>query len=540
MSNYIENITNVQLNPNTYTRTDINTINLRNIPWVNDSMYCAFDNCVNLTTVSNIEQNVVNFHKTFSECYNLISVSDFPNSCDGQLTNTFRNCRNLLASPTLPSNSTMLGGTMDHTFLGCTVITDAPIIPSWVNYLTGTFIECRSLVNVPTIPNSVISMDNTFSHCTSLVNSPVIPDSVQNLASCFSSCTSLVNAPIIPNSVTNVEGTFSGCTSLVNAPVIPDSVTSLVETFKSCTNLTNLPNVSNNITNVVEAFRNCTSLTGNIYFNSNQITNAIDCFKDTNLTKNVYIPYYNLYTNNTNSNTRGAFINASYDENGTTDGVYLKNLTPTLRLNVIPADATIELEVNENTIFASGIAVPYNTVVNWSVSALHYVSQNSSQLIENEDITLNIELSRIQYAFTVNPIPSDATVKLESTGHTTVEGTGIQTIYVYENESVTYTVYKSTYTVETDTITNINDNISLEVELQPEWLFNIDEYIEATLTEYINNNQPNVVVPDIVYGEPEYTIANAGLVAEEITEINSAGLVSDSNLEESSDAGEIH
>jgi hypothetical protein len=57
---------------------------------------------------------------------------------------------------------------------------------------------------------------------------------------------------------------------------------------------------------------------------SNRITNAYNCFNETTLRKNVYIPF--TYENGVNTETYNAFINAGYDKNGTTNGVYLKDI----------------------------------------------------------------------------------------------------------------------------------------------------------------------------------------------------------------------
>lgn len=503
MTSYINDITNVQLNPNTYTNTIVGTVDLRNVPWVNNSMNSAFAECVNLTGVVNIESNVISFNNTFSECHSLLTVNSLPNNCDSELTNTFRNCTSLINAPVLPTNCTNLTGTMNYTFAGCANLVNAPVIPSWVSHMNSTFMECISLTDAPTIPNSVTNMIGTFSYCASLVNVPSIPNSVQTLAYCFSACQSLTDAPIIPNSVTNLTSTFAGCSNLVNAPIISDSITYLTETFRSCSNLVNAPTIPVFVESLIETFRNCINLTGNIIINSNIITNITNCFADTSISKNVYIPYYSLYTDKINTITHDTFVAYDYDENGTKDGVYLKNLTPVFSINTT---SNIELEADGNILHTANIAVPQNTVVNWTVSAQDYITQTGTQIVNTEDVTLDIELEKIHYRLTVTPDPIDSTVKLESPGYTTVEGVGIQYIDIDINDPVTYTVSKTGYATESYTIASMIEDQSIEVKLNQDYMFNADEDYEATLLQYMNHSVNNVTVPDIVYGKPTVSL----------------------------------
>ena len=507
MPNYIYDITNVQLNPNTYTNTVIQRLNLRNTPWVDNNMVNAFSNCINVISISNIEQNVVHLAGAFSECSNLTTITALPDTCDGVLTDTFRNCRNLRVAPALPSNCTNLRGILDQTFVGCSNLTVAPVIPNWVSHLSSTFVECRSLTTIPSIPNSVISMDTTFSYCTSLTDAPTIPSSVTTIASCFAACSNLVNIPTLPNSITNMQGTFSGCSSLSNIPELPVEVINLSDTFKACTNLTNIAVNSQNIVNLYQTFSGCTNLT-DAYIYSNQIANATNTFANRSNSINVYIPYYNLYSTKENSITRNTFETTGYDEQGTLDNVYLKNLTPALTINPIPSTATVQLECDGISSVGSSLAVPFNSIVNWSVQAENYVTRTGSQSITTNDVILDITLDEVTYTVTVIPTPSDATVTLES-GSQIVSGTGTQVISVTVGSSVTYTVSKEGYTSQSDIVAVDNDTIlTIEIiEEVDEWEFTIDQEDLATLVAY-TGTRANVVVPDIVQGTPTplYTI----------------------------------
>lgn len=141
-----------------------------------------------------------------------------------------------------------------------------------------------------------------------------IPNGITDMGQAFRSCQRLANAPIIPSSVTTLRGAFSFCT-FVSAPVIPNSVKDMGYAFSDCANLVNAPVIPNSVTDMVQSFRSCTNLKGNIVIKSNCINNTsmADCFKNTTLPKNVYIPYTGY---NATANTRNAAFNSSYGING--------------------------------------------------------------------------------------------------------------------------------------------------------------------------------------------------------------------------------
>lgn len=120
--------------------TTITSVDLGGVPWTNNAMHSAFDKCYNLTTVTNINNSIVN------------------------LCNTFVQCRNLV---------------------------NAPIIPNSVTDMSSTFSQCRNLVNVPVIPNSVTNTYRTFYYCSNLVNAPIIPNSVTYMLATFEGCSNL-------------------------------------------------------------------------------------------------------------------------------------------------------------------------------------------------------------------------------------------------------------------------------------------------------------------------------------------------------------
>lgn len=142
--------------------------------------------------------------------------------------------------------------------------------------------------------------NNTDIISVDLNNCNVVNDSLVNA---FNGCSNLDSVYNINNNVYNIWSAFNSCTYLVNAPIIPNSVNTMWRTFD-----------------------NSYKLTGDIIIHSNQITNAIDCFNNTSLDKNVYIPF--TYQNGDNTLTYNSFINAGYgtDPSNRVNGVCLYDL----------------------------------------------------------------------------------------------------------------------------------------------------------------------------------------------------------------------
>ena len=72
-------------------------------------------------------------------------------------------------------------------------------------------------------------------------------------------------------------------------------------------------------------FFNCTNLSSRIYILSQNIANAVNCFYNTSLPKDVYIPY--TYSNGTYTKTYNSFNSAGYF--GGINGVTMHDLNAT-------------------------------------------------------------------------------------------------------------------------------------------------------------------------------------------------------------------
>ena len=282
-----------------YRNSYVKSVDLANVPFVNNDMSFAFNYCRNLIEVKNINPNTVNMAYSFNGCYNLTSIPDIPanatnmvnafaycNKMTGEVNipsgvtnmyNAFYNCTNITSVKNLGSgnlrsafyNCTNITSVCDipegvtslyNTFANCSRLKTAPNLPSTLTLMVDTFNGCSNLLYVSDIPNNVTNMQNTFQNCIRLINAPKLSSSVQQLESTFANCYSLVNAPVIPNTVVDMNRTFTNCRSMQNAPVIPNSVTNMYSTFSSCYNLTNVGNLSTNLQYMSSCFYNCQNL----------------------------------------------------------------------------------------------------------------------------------------------------------------------------------------------------------------------------------------------------------------------------------------
>lgn len=280
----VKNINTISLENTTYQNKSVLVgVNLANVPWTNNSMVNAFNNCSNLEYVTNINENVTNMSKAFSLCTKLTNVETIPNSVTN-MHSCFDHCSSLIDAPSLPEDVEDLSysffyckklidssdlsnlsnaANMSNIFSGCIELSNVSSLPNNVQDLSYGFSLCYNLENAPDLTNaqSITNMAGTFSACTKLKDDNlVIPNNVINMYSAFDSCSNIGNTPSIPNTVIDMRGTFRGCSKISQAPVIPNGVTSLSNTFYGCSNLTETPILSDNILSLANAFYNCVKL----------------------------------------------------------------------------------------------------------------------------------------------------------------------------------------------------------------------------------------------------------------------------------------
>ena len=207
---------------------------------------------------------------------------------------------------------------MDYAFKDCINLLSVTNINQNISSMVGTFENCYNMATQPIIPDSVVNMHQTFYNC-SLLLSGKISNNAQDLSQTFYNCSSLFNTTKFPDSVVNMHQTFYNCSNLVTTFDIPNNVQDLSQAFYNCSNITQFPNITNTV-NIYQSFDGCSNIYGDIYIHSEIITNATDCFANTSLEKNVYIPFQN---NGVNTLTYNSFINAGYKTDQRVNGVLL-------------------------------------------------------------------------------------------------------------------------------------------------------------------------------------------------------------------------
>lgn len=138
--------------------------------------------------------------------------------------------------------------------------------------------------------------------------------------------------------------------------------------------------------------------------------------------------------------------------------------TYTLTVNHTPSDATVVLTGTNGTQSGNSITVKANTLATYEVSKANYETKTNSVYM-NADKTINVSL-RKYCTLTINPTPSDAIVKF------TIDDVEIEdtTITVVEGTEVSYTVSKSGYITQTNTVA-VNNTQTINITLAQDGVY---------------------------------------------------------------------
>ena len=229
------------------------------VPWENNSMEEAFANCVNLTTVSRLNNNVSNMVNAFANCSSLVNVS-IPSSVVN-MVNTFADCSSLENISILSDNLI----DMTDAFKNCNNLQNVSITSNSITNMDYVFDNCPLITNVSIISNSINSMHGTFKNCESLNSVSNIPNSVRDLSFSFCNCYSLTNAPVFEenSNVMTLEGSFKG-SGIYLGPNLTncDNLIDMRETFFGCQNISGIPLIPNSVTNLSYTFAWCDNFLG--------------------------------------------------------------------------------------------------------------------------------------------------------------------------------------------------------------------------------------------------------------------------------------
>ena len=242
------------------------------------------------------------------------------------LNNTFAYCDFLKIAPKIPGSVT----NVQETFSNCYSLTTAPKIPNGVKNMNSTFLACNLLQTYEgstdedgdfsnyIIPGSVVDLRYTFYSCLDIIVAPKLPESNINMNYCFGNCYRLEIAPIIPKTTTSIIGLFSNCESLKSYHgsmnedgdfsnyKIPKNISNISSMFSS-TSIKTAPIIHENIEKVNSTFSYCEYLEGNIYINTDKITDYNQCF--------YYTEKPIILLGTSTLNTRANLMNTSNNDN---------------------------------------------------------------------------------------------------------------------------------------------------------------------------------------------------------------------------------
>ena len=189
---------------------------------------------------------------------------------------------------------------LEGCFKNCTNLVSSPSIPSTVEYLSECFSGCTKLTTVNGLHNcsaDSIDLSYCFYNCTSLITPPILPPSPSrlDLSGCFSGCTSLVEGGVLDgNYIGSMYHCYDGCTSLVTPPILPNTIRTMDACFKNCSKLQSAPMIydeaNGNNVSLIDCFFGCTSLSGDVYLPNNIGYVGTNVFKSTgNIADKIYV-----------------------------------------------------------------------------------------------------------------------------------------------------------------------------------------------------------------------------------------------------------
>ena len=245
------------------------------------SLYKAFENCINLTTIpTNTPDSLIDLSFAFCACTKLKNpiqrvgdsvlymvhtydrctfekAYDFPKNVI-DIVGCYSYCRNLKNAPDLPENVKSA-----KYLFASTNITFPPKINDKCVTLSNAFEYCKNLIEMPDIPDSVIYMDDSFKN-TSITTVKKLPDGIKTLLNSFSNCEELVEITNIPSNVTDISNCFKGCINLrkINLSYSDfPKAEKFDSTFEGCEKLKNtIKGKPTKLTSCKRMYYGCTSL----------------------------------------------------------------------------------------------------------------------------------------------------------------------------------------------------------------------------------------------------------------------------------------
>ena len=229
--------------------------------------------------------NITNVRYMFSECSQLLSISDDISNMDmtkfNDISNMFYKCSSLKSLPDISKWNISNINNIKEIFDGCKSLSLLPDISEWnvsnVTNINSMFHSCESLKSLPDISkwntSKVTNMGFLFCVCESLKSLPDISKwntyNVKNMRAIFGYCKSLLSLPDISkwniDNVTNMNEMFNECKSLKSLPDISNwntsNVTDMDWMFYYCSSLSLLPDLNKwnieKVDSMTDIFKGC-------------------------------------------------------------------------------------------------------------------------------------------------------------------------------------------------------------------------------------------------------------------------------------------
>lgn len=186
---------------------------------------------------------------------------------------------------------------------------------------------------------------------------------------------------------------FRNCYNLKHVFNLNDDLRIMDGAFMNCISLEKAPEIPKNVTKMNQTFYNCINLTGDVKISSEYINDITNCFYNSVLPKNLYIPFYDYNGNETQ--TYKAFKNSGYIEGNIKDNITIKDYKEEhaiLRIIADVDDAKIYTvnDLGEQIEFDGSMTVKKGTSV-------RYIAINDDMIIEdeivvNDDMTIELSL----------------------------------------------------------------------------------------------------------------------------------------------------
>lgn len=190
--------------------------------------------------------------------------------------------------------------------------------------------------------------------------------------------------------------------------------------------------------------------------------------------------------------------------------ITLNKITYTLTINTTPSDATAEVKINDEWVEGKVHSLEPGTY-EYKVSKVGYTDKTGSVIIVNKNETINISLEVGTFKLTINTTPSDAIAEVK-VNNNWVTGK----IYNLEAGEYEYKVHKEGYDTETDTVTIVNEDKTLNVTLDRGiYSLTINTTPSNALAEVkINDTWVSGKSHNLESGTYEYRVSLSGYITE--------------------------